>query len=34
MHSESVIIGYMHIIIESITAEDTKLPIHAHISIG
>lgn len=28
------IMGYIHIIIESITAEEATAPIHAHISIG
>lgn len=34
MSTSSAIMGYMHIIIESIKVDDAKEPIHAHISIG
>lgn len=34
MYSPSPIIGYMHVIIESMTADEASQPIHAHISIG
>lgn len=34
MYSQPVIIGYMHVIIETLKADDVSEPIHAHISIG
>lgn len=34
MNSTPAIVGYMHIVIETIKAEDTTTPVHAHISIG
>jgi hypothetical protein len=34
MYSQSQIMGYMHVIIESLKADDATKPIHAHISIG
>lgn len=34
MYPQPVIMGYMHVIIENLSAEDAKNPIHAHISIG
>jgi hypothetical protein len=34
MYTPPAIIGYMHIIIETIKADDASEPIHAHISIG
>lgn len=33
-NSQATIIGYMHIIIESMSAPQASKPIHAHISIG
>ncbi len=33
-NSQSTIIGYMHVIIESMSGQQATKPIHAHISIG
>lgn len=33
-NSKETIIGYMHIIIESLSSQQATKPIHAHISIG
>lgn len=34
MQSNTQILGYMHIIIETMKADEAATPIHAHISIG
>lgn len=34
MYSAPPIVGYFHVIIESLKADETNAPIYAHISIG
>lgn len=34
MNQPTSIIGYMHIIVETIKVDEAQEPIHAHISIG